>query len=252
MSSYVDRLIEDHLRKYGMINKAIDDDLDNVVNVGLIPDLTWEKLPFFGVRQSILKEFSDPKLLICTTNMNLVATTDIVEHTAGNVSSTSKELTIVGGTSSATGYSWIYWDLPESAEKCYLQTSWLSVDIPYVLLHICNASSSTLRNPPDYYELQLRVTLAATDFRLIKDIAATITALAEESVDLNYDTWYKIEMYYDTVNDKLQCWRDNILKFDITDGDIATIESVRFIVYDSSTSVAQTGKYKGPVVIIYE
>jgi len=202
-----------------------------------------------GIRQEVLDLFNEPKLLLRTSNMNALLG-DIVEAQAGNVSSDSEELTIIGGTSSATGTSWMYWNLPVDASRVYAKVYINSVDAQDVIVQFCNADASTWKNPPDFYGIYLTIGQSAGDLRFLKNISGSATQIAAESVDLSYNTYYLIEFYWEYGVQKV--WRDNSLKFNLTDTDISSIRAVRLVAVDGSTSEAQSGKFKGEVIIIYE
>ncbi|MBW2674580.1 MAG: hypothetical protein JRD89_14415, partial [Deltaproteobacteria bacterium] len=81
------------------------------------------------VRSEVLAQFTDPKLLICTSSMNEVYNSaDKVEYQAGNITANSQELTIVGGSSTEAGNSFIYWNLPYAVKKLYIRSSLNSVN----------------------------------------------------------------------------------------------------------------------------
>jgi len=250
--------IKSKLETEGAKNKAYDSDVDGVFDLAAIPVLDWTKLQFFGVRQEILSKFSDPKILIATSSMNLLlASADKVEAASGNISATSQELTIIGGSSSAAGNSWVYWNLPEAATKVYAVAQLKSVNAPIIEIDFADGDGSTRKNPPDFYRITIEIPKATQDSKLDKNVAGTWTTLAYEAVDLSYDTYYNVEFYFEgdgAGNNNLKAWRDGVLKIDISDSepDIPSILSVRINVYDASTSAAQSGKVKGPVVIIYE
>ncbi|MHC1623676.1 MAG: hypothetical protein ACXQTR_03705 [Candidatus Methanospirareceae archaeon] len=224
-----------------------------VLDLARIPILDWSKLQFFGVRQEVLARFSDPKILIATSSMNLLlASADKVEYASGNITANSQELTIIGGTSTESGQSWVYWNLPYPATKVYVRVLMNLVDAGAMTIDLTNGDGSTLLNPPDLYQVSISVPQATADFRLIKNVGGEGTVIASEAVDLAYNTYYDIEFYTDRSTGLLETWRDGVKKFSVTDTDISSIASVRLRVYDGSTSEAQSGKYKGPVVIIYE
>jgi len=228
-----------------MLKNVYDTDEDNVID--------WKASRLAGVRQEVLQNFSDPKVLIATSSMNEVLNSaDLVEAVAGNISSNSQELTIIGGSDSAAGKSWMYWNLPTSATKVYLI---LRVNPVYSVnyrtdIHLCNADGSTEINPPDYYFVRFNLSNSAQDFLCGKYISGTQTQQAIESVDLSANTYYLVEFYWKYGTYKV--WRDNTLKFTISDTDISSILAVRLYVYDISTSQALLSKFKGNIVIIYE
>jgi len=205
------------------------------------------------VRQSVLAQFSDPKLLICTSSMNEVYySADKVEHTAGNITSNSQELTIVGGSATAEGHSWVYWNLPETATRAYIRVQMNSVNAASLMLEACDSDASLLDNPPDRYYIALEVPSTGQDLKLKKGVGGIKTTLAYESVDLSYNTYYDLELCVDVAAHTLEAWRDGAKKFEVSDSDITQIASVRMRMFDDSTSEAQSGKLKGPLVVIYE
>jgi len=206
----------------------------------------------FGVRQEVLDLFEDPKVLINTCSMNYVRkSADKAEASAGNISSNSKELTIIGGTASTKDNSWVYWNLPTDASRVYTKVHMLVVSNGYTTIDYCDADGSTYDNPPNTYLVWLQPQNATKDFGMQKRLSGTNYDLGSEGIDLSANTYYLVEYYWDD-SGKLKVWRDNVLKFDITDTAISPIRSVRFRMRDNSTSEALKGKFKGPVIIIYE
>jgi len=230
--------------------KPYDDDLDGA--------LDWKALRFPGVRQSVLAEFTDPRILIATSSMLEVCNSaDKVEHAAGNISATSKELTIVGGTSSEAGDSWIYWNLPNPATKVYVHAFMACEDGGDFAIEFCDGDGSTLANPPDRFYILLNIAWSTKDFQLWKAVGDTATDIASEAVDLTSLEYYEVEAYFDgdgEGNWAIKVWRDGVLKFDLThsEAEIPSIHSIRFRKHDPSTSAAIKGLIKGHVVIIYE
>ena len=227
-----------------MLKNVYDTDEDNVID--------WKALQLAGVRQEVLQNFTDPKILIATSSMNEVLNSaDLVEVQAGNISSDSQELTIVGGTSSTKGHSWVYWNLPVDASKVYIKARLNNVNVSVITIELCNGDASTFSNPPNFYSLQLYPSGSTNDYALKKVVNDVWSTLGYEAVDLNYNTYYKIEFYWDN-SGTLKGWRDDSLKINVNNTAISPIRAVRFRVYDNSTSEAQSGKLKGEVIIIYE
>jgi hypothetical protein len=219
----------------------------------------WVEIREFpGVRREVLMKFTDPKILIATSSMKLLLTSaDIVEAVAGNITSTSQELTIVGGSATAAGNSWIYWNLPKATTKVYVRALVADESGGYTTLNLCDADASTLVNPPDYYSITIKTDNVAEDFLLAKNVAGTDTVIATEAVDLVSLQYYEVECYFEgdgTGNWVIKAWRDEELKFNLSHSEagIPSIASVRFRKYDSSTTAALKGLIKGQVVIIYE
>jgi len=205
------------------------------------------------VRSEVLAQFTDPKLLICTSSMNEVLNSaDKVEYQAGNITANSQELTIVGGSASTGGDSWVYWNLPDTATKAYARLQMNDVNAELLSLDFCNADASTSVNPPDFYNVCYRGLPAPFDFRLEKSVGGSTTLLGVQAAVMDADTYYELEFYVDTVAQALEVWRDNAKIFSVSDTDISQIAAVRVRCYDSSTSEAQSGKFKGPLVVIYE
>ncbi len=227
-----------------------DSDLDGVID--------WKALRFFGVRQEILKNFDDPKLLIATSSMlQLLNSADKAGSNTAGISATSKELTIVGGTSTTTGTTWIYLSLPENATKVYATANLNNVNCNNVDLELFAGSDPTVApgsTGDTRYDVQIVVPNATNDFVLAKHVNGVYTVIASEAIDLSNDVYYKVEMFLDNENSILQVFRDNVLKFNVTPDitNLPSITAVRFFVHDVSTTIAQSGKFKGPVVIIYE
>ena len=240
--------IKSKLQEEGSLNKAYDSDLDGVID--------WKVLQFFGVRQEILAKFTDPKLLIATSSMlALLNSADKAGSNTGGISATSQELTITGGTSTASGSTWIYFELPDPASKVYTIAKLNSVncqdiDIDYFYGDPTTSPGST----SDYrYSAYIVVPASASDFKVCKVVGGTTTVLASESVDLSNNTYYTVEFYCD-VNNEILAYRDGVLKFNVSPDptNIPEIDAVRLRVFDISTTTAQSGKFKGIVVIIYE
>lgn len=221
-----------------MLKNVYDTDEDNVID--------WKALQVIGVRQSVLQNFSNPKVLIATSSMNEVLNSaDLNEAQAGNIYSDSQELTIIGGTTSANGASWVYWDLPINASKIYTKA---------YLKHVEFASDESISidygDVGNNYWYQLKIiNLTTLDFN-IRKIYGGGSNIAEEAVDLSADTWYLVEFYWEVGN--LKAWRDNVKKFDVNDSDITQINEVRINVWDASGGAQHKGKVKGDVIIIYE
>ena len=205
----------------------------------------------YGVRPEILQLFDNPQLLVNTCNMKEIAN-NADQHIEGAINVSTDLLELVGGTSSASGNTWIYWNLPTSATKMYIKTRVMVNNTGEVDLEITDADASTLRNPPNYYQLYVNPPSTTADFQLLKNVEGTYSQLAKEAVDLDANTYYDVELFVDVANGNIKAYRDGVLKFDITDTSITTIKSARIRVYDSSTSTAESGYISGQTVIIYE
>jgi len=250
---YSERL--ESLFSKGVYNRRYDRQLVGQLDVDVIPELDWTKQKFLGVRQEVLKKFSNPQILIATSNMKLVELGDKRESVSGNISATSKELTIIGGSETATGRSWVFFDLPTSANKLYVRASMNSVNATSLFVAFSEASGLVDIDNVNFdgYYLNLALIFDAEDFRIEKRVGGVNTTIAIESVDLTYDTYYVCEFFSDI--DNLWAWRDNSLIFDTISGDPSVIEefnSIQLTTHDNSTTVAQKGRFKGPIVIIYE
>jgi len=248
-SSIGTNLIE-HQGRRGVADGYAPLDANALLPAANFPIVPWSKLNFFGVRQEVLAEFSEPKLLLVTSNMNALDG-DKVEYAAGNVSSTSEELTVVGGTATSGGDSWMYWDLPKSTQRLYVRALMQALNGGLPVFNLQPTSGSALG---DRYNVYIDVLKAAGDFRLAKVIAGVGTSLAVEGIDLTTGTYYDVEFYYysDGVTAFIKVWRDGILKFDVTDTDITSLFSVGLRCYDESTAAAWSAKFKGQIVVIYE
>jgi len=224
--------------------KPYDNDLNNI--------LDWKSLQYFGVRREILAEFENPQVLINTSSMLKVYNAcDRVEYAAGNISANSKELTIVGGTSTEPGNSWVYWNLPKAANKVYVRATLNAIDHD-IIIDLCNGDGSTLSNPPDFYSLELvPETFIDRDLQLTKTIAGTRTIIDDPLISLSRNKYYTLE-FYCAIGSVQKSWLDGSIVNEGGDTEITSIWSVRFRVYDNSDTTAQTSKVKGPVVIIYE
>jgi len=229
--------------------KPYDDDLDGV--------LDWKALRFPGIRQSVLAEFTDPKILIVTSSMlDVYNSADKVEHTAGNISADSKELTIVGGSDTEAGNSWVYWNLPEDATKVYVKVKMTcNSGSGEALVDLCDANGGTLSNPPDFYELlmqQMPTETTAGWFRLNKVVGGSRSELANEDITVLTGTFVTAEIFCDI--DTVKVWRDNELKFNVAgdNANIPSIKSVRLRCNDKDTAEARSAIFKGMVIIVYE
>jgi len=228
--------------------KPYDDDLDGV--------LDWKALQFPGVRQSVLVEFTDPKILIATSSMlEVYNSADKVEYAVGNISANSKELTIVGGTSTEAGNSWVYWNLPEDATKVYVKiTMTCQHSAGEAAIDLCDDSGETLSNPPDFYKLLVKpkTALALGYFRLCKVVGGSETILDTEDVDWSAGTYTTVEIFCNISTVKV--WRDGVLKFSVEgdDANIPSIKSVRLRCNDESTSATVSATFKGMIIIVYE
>jgi len=233
--------------------------------MGRIPsvekDVWISYLKLLGVRPEVLDYFEEPKLLVSELSMErlLQSATGIEEAASGNVSADKGILTIIGGTSTKKGKSWVYWNLPESATKFYIKCKLADDDVPYGIgIHFCNDDGGVgWANPPDFFIVDINVAKSAEDFELGKVVGGTYTRFSYESVDLSANQFYRVEVYIEGDGDgnwNFKTWRDGTLKFDEshTETAIKTIESVRFGVNDNSTTAAATGKVMGQVVMIYE
>jgi len=236
-------------------NNVLVLDSNGLVPLTNIPVLDWTKLQFFGVRQEILAEFSDPKLVIATTSMlQLLNSSEKVEAASGNITATSKELTIVGGTATASGRSWVFFDLPDPASKIYIRSKMNSVNAQATYIAFAQSAGNIAWGNTSFYGYAagLVIPLATADFKLWKCIGGTTSILASEAVDLSNNVYYDVEIYCDL--NTIKVWRDGVLKFDAI-GDttnVTEINSIQFACYDALTTATQTSKYKGVVVIIYE
>jgi len=235
-------------------------DSDGLVPLANIPVLDWTKLQFPGVRQEILAKFSDPKILIATSSMLLLLNSaEKVEAASGNISATSQDLEIAGGTSTKEGRSWIYWNLPKTTTRVYVRL--FLADEGNALwggaIQLCDDDGSTFANPPDMYNLGLQVARSAEDFLLQKNVGGTWTDLVKESVDLTANQFYDIELYFEgdgAGKNCLKAWRDGVLKFDYSDTEteIPSIASVRIMCSDNSTTTTEIIHIRGAFIVIYE
>jgi len=225
--------------------KPYDDDLNGV--------LDWRVMQFPGVRQEILAEFSDPKILIITSSMlDVFNSADKVEHTAGNISADSQELEIVGGSASADGQSWIYWDLPIDAEKVYVRAQLNSVNCYIIAIDICSSSGATFCGPPDFFAVSLSPD--STYKMFIADYIGQCNGYiyATDDTPLSHNTFYEIEVYYNWGTVKYYRDGNYINSYTNTSTGSTPARCVRIRVHDSSTAEAQSGKVRGSLVIIYE
>jgi len=243
---------KEFLKRYGLYNEMYAE--DGMFKLDVIPTLTWKVLPWFGVRREVLKLFSDPKIVIATSNMNEVALGDKVEAFVGNVSSNSQELTIQGGSVFQIGDSGVLIDLPEAASRVYTSIKFANNGVSFGSLFGFMQSTGVLaRESGAYgYLVCLSVVQAADDFTLHKTLNGSFSVLGEEYVDLTADTFYLVEMYSDI--DRVKVWRDNVLKFDVN-GDTTNItefNEIQFYTDDNSIAAACVTRVRGEVVVIYE
>lgn len=205
----------------------------------------------YGVRPEILQLFDNPQLLANTCNMKEIAN-NADQHIEGAINVSTDLLELVGGTATARGWTWIYWNLPENATKMYIKTRVMANNAEEVYIEITDADASTLNNPPNIYQLYIKPPSTTADFRLIKNVGGTALILAIEAVDLDANTYYDVELFVDVATGNIKAYRDGVLKFNITDTSITTIKSARIRVSDYSTTAAQSGYISGQTVIIYE
>jgi len=177
---------------------------------------------------------------------------DKIEAQAGNISSTSQVLTVNGGTATSQDSSWVYYNLPDAATKVYARAQMLASANGIAYIEMCDGSSATLQNPPNRYEVSIVPYSGANELRLYKSISGAYSEIAHEDVDLNIDTYYTGEAFFDVSEHTLEVWRDGVKKFDASDSDITSIQSVRLRCYDNSATSLQYAKFKGPLVVIYE
>jgi len=240
--------IKNRLKREGAENKLYDEDINGSIDIG--------KLNLIGVKNRFLKNFTDPEILVATSSMkHLLNSVDKHEHTAGNIRATTKELTIIGGSSSSAGYSYIYADLYFPAHKAYIKANLNAYNCRYIAIDICDDSGANLVNPPDVYDIRIVPPASLSDFRLAKTVAGSTTFLAAEAVDLFPNHYYLVEIYAKiTGNNYFEVYRDGefIGSYGESESAITQIQSIRIRVYDDSSSEAQEGRVCAPVVIIYE
>jgi len=239
-----------NLKTKGALNKQYDKDVDGV--------LDWCVLRFPGVRQEVLQYFNNTKILIATSSMlELLNSAEKAGNNTSGISATSKELTIAGGTSTASGYTWIYISFPYSVTKVYACAYVNNVNCANANLEIFAGSDPSITpgsTGDTRYDTHLEPQASASDFKLYKHVNGTASIIASESVDLSNNVYYFVEIFVDNDNNILKVWRDNVLKFNLTPDttNLPSFTAVRLFVNDSSTTTAQQGKFKGPVVVIYE
>lgn len=245
-------------KKILLTQKKYDANLDGIIDLASIPSIPKNKLLSRdvlellsgGAGSGLLSYFSDsPNVVFIGFDMEelLASASGISEIAEGNVSATKEELTIVGGTSTATGTSEIYWDLG-NISRVYVRVAMQSVNARYVAIRYGKIGGTYVS------ELRLEVPATTADFYLWR----SGIVLASEAVDLSYGTYHDIEyayIYFDAEGNNINrhiVYRDGVKKFDV----LASIEianfRVAFKVYDDSTTTAQSGKFKGLVVIVYE
>jgi len=82
-----------------------------------------------------------------------------------------------------------------------------TINVPVIVIRIVDVDN--------YYALLWDPYAATADFRLYKLVAGTATTLATEAVDLTPGTTSKGKVQ--AVGTSLKAWRDDVLKFDVTD-----------------------------------
>jgi hypothetical protein len=210
-----------------------------------------------GIRAEVLNKFTAPRLLISSSSMlDIMNSAEKVEAVAGNITATSQEMTIIGGSATATGDSWVYWNLPISATKVYVRAKLMvPTGSKSGSIDLCEQSGDLARFAAglDFYEIRLQPENATQDLQLVKWLGATGSIVAYEAVDLSYDTFYDYEVYIDMNNAWI--WRDGVLKINgvaIDPTNIPSISSIALRCHDGSTAAAQEAHFRGQVVIIYE
>jgi hypothetical protein len=248
--------VVERLSYEGVANGVATLDADALVPLAQIPVLDYTKLQFPAVRQETLAKFTDPKILTITSSMlELLNSAEKVEAAAGNITANSQELTVVGGTATAAGNSWVYWNLPKAATKVYVRLLGLASSgngRPMWRLMDC-PGSTPMGDLSDYeYYLAINTAEVAADYRFHKIVGGTLTVLATAD-DLANLTYYDVEIYIDTQNE-IEVYRDGILKFSLTpdSANIPEIEAIAFGCMDTTTTSAEYAKFKGSVVVIYE
>jgi len=240
--------IKNRLKTEGAENKLYDEDTNGSIEIS--------KLNLIGIKNRFLKNFTNPEILIATSSMkHLLNSADKHEYAAGNITATTKELTIIGGDSSTATYSWIYFDLYFPAHKAYIKANLNAYNCRFISIDICDDLGSNLSNPPDFYEIRLVPSAQLSDLMLIKTVGGSSDLLATEAVDLLQAHYYLIEIYIEIAEtNHLEIYRDKelALAYEESELNISQILSFRIRVYDASTSEAQAGKVCAPVVIIYE
>jgi len=233
-------------------------DSNGLVPLGNIPVLDWSKLQFPGVRQEILQYFDNPKILIATSSMlELLNSAEKAGANTSGISATSKELTIPGGTSTASGNTWVYISFPYNVTKVYYCVRLCSVNAVWVTTEAFAGSDPTVSpgsTGDTEYHISLHIPATAQDFIITKVINGTATILGYESTDLSYNTYYNIEVLISNPDSIIKVWRDGALKFNLTPDttNLPSFTAFRIRVVDLSTTTAQQGKVTGPIVIIYE
>jgi len=210
-----------------------------------------------GVHPSLFLQLTNPEFTFLGTNQNDLDG-EIGTYGAGipaNVSTTTKELTIIGGSATAAGNTWLYWHFPNPCRRCLISVDILSINAAVVAVEFSDGDASGFFNPPDLYQAILFIPKTAEDFFIRKQIGATGTTLAIENVDLNYGTYYRVDALLECINGderRLVIFRDGVIKFDYVETEPAFpyIYGVRVRVGDDSTLEAQSGKFKIRLIAI--
>jgi len=240
--------IKNRLKTEGAENKLYDEDINGSIEIS--------KLNLIGIENRFLKNFTNPEILIATSSMkHLLNSADKHEYAAGNITATTKELTIIGATSTEKGDSWIYFDLYFPAHKAYIKANLNPVTCQAIAIDILTDSGSNAL--PNQYYCWIEPPADLSDFNLAKIVNLSATVLATEAVDLPQNRYYLVEIYAEITEEGdnyLEIYRDKDLVFayEESEPNISQILSFRMRVWDNSDSEAQEGRICGPVVIIYE
>jgi len=181
-----------------------------------------------------------------------------VEFATGNITQDLDKMRIVGGSPTRMGNSWMFWDLPSNVTKVYVRVRFYTEPSQgSIAIDLCNASGATIGNPPDYYNVHISIQNTAKDFLLGKNVGGVWTGLDYEPYDLSVETWYDIEVYLEgdgAGSNKIIVWRDGYEKFNYseTEPNVPSIASIRFRVWDNSTSIAEACRFGKPFIILTE
>jgi hypothetical protein len=192
----------------------------------------------------ILSVFTDPTIVIDTNLMNVLYENASMSN-ASKVTYNCDELTIQGN-------NWLYFNKPDGFSKLYVRGKLNNVDAQsfYIDLVKSDSEAETQFTPSRTYILQLRPLESLRDFRIWKYVDGNWTEVVYEAVDLSNNTYYDVEVLYDSSTDRIKVWRDGVLKFDISVDTVNSdaFRSVRFRIDGNNLY----GKITAPVVVMYE
>jgi len=180
-----------------------------------------------------------------------------VEAFPGNIIQDLGCMTIIGGSSTAAGHSWMYWDLANAVRRVFVRAKMSNYDKSLTVIDLCSGSGATLKNPPNKYQILLKYETANKDVSIWKNVNGVGSECAYESIDISQGQFYNMEVLFEgdgAGSNRIRVCRDEYLSMDFseTETGIPNILSIRFRVYDYSTLAAIKGEFARPFIITTE